>query len=52
VPVPYALGRKLFDRANEPKQFVPVPGGGHNDPPASEYVKALDPFLGSLPAQH
>ena len=50
--VPYALGRKLFNAANEPKQFVPVPGGGHNDPPAPEYLAALDQFLGSLPAQN
>jgi hypothetical protein len=27
--VPIALGRKLFDLANEPKRFVLVPGGQH-----------------------
>jgi fermentation-respiration switch protein FrsA (DUF1100 family) len=47
--VPFALGRKLFDAANEPKRFVRVPGGGHNDPPAPDYIVALDEFLGSLP---
>jgi fermentation-respiration switch protein FrsA (DUF1100 family) len=48
--VPIALGRKLFDAANEPKQFVSVPGGGHNDgPPSREYLAALDRFLDSLP---
>jgi hypothetical protein len=47
--IPFELGRKLFDAANEPKQFVPIPGAGHNDPPTSEYVKALDRFLDSLP---
>lgn len=47
--VPYALGRKLFGAANEPKQFVSVPGGGHNDPPSPEYLATLDRFLGSLP---
>lgn len=49
--VPYALGRKLFAAANEPKQFVPVPGGGHNDPPSPEYCAALDRFLDSLPSR-
>ena len=29
--IPYRLGRKLFDAANPPKQFVDVPGAGHND---------------------
>ncbi len=48
--VPFALGEKLFAAANEPKQFVRVPGGGHNDPPSQEYLWALDRFLGSLPA--
>ena len=47
--VPYALGRKLFAAANGPKQFVPVPGGGHNDPPSREYLAALDRFLDALP---
>jgi fermentation-respiration switch protein FrsA (DUF1100 family) len=47
--VPFALGEKLFAAANEPKQFVRVPGGGHNDPPSHDYLRALDRFLGSLP---
>lgn len=29
--VPFAQGRRLFDAAQEPKCFFPVPGGGHND---------------------
>ncbi len=28
--VPFAQGRKLFELANEPKQFVEVPGVGHD----------------------
>jgi hypothetical protein len=47
--IPFELGRKLFEAANEPKQFIPIPGAGHNDPPTSDYVKALDQFLNSLP---
>ena len=48
--IPFALGRKLFDAANEPKQFVPARGGDHNDPPSREYLAALDRFIASLPA--
>lgn len=43
------LGRRLFAAANEPKEFVEVPKGGHNDPPKREYVQALRKFLESLP---
>lgn len=48
--VPYALGRKLFGAANDPKWFVAVPGGGHNDPPSREYIEALDRFFTILPS--
>ena len=48
--VPFALAQRLFDAANEPKQFVRVPGGGHNDPPSREFVESLDRFLDSLPS--
>jgi len=47
--VPIRLGRKLFAAANEPKEFVEVPGGRHNDPPKRDYVQALRKFLESLP---
>ena len=29
--IPSALGRKLFDAAQEPKAFVLVPGGSHHN---------------------
>jgi len=29
--IPISLGERLFALANEPKQFVPFPGGGHNN---------------------
>ncbi|MDB5351179.1 MAG: menH [Planctomycetota bacterium] len=48
--VPFALGRRLFDAANEPKRFVRVSGGDHNDPPSREFLDALDEFLGLLPS--
>jgi hypothetical protein len=47
--VPFTLGRKLFDAANEPKQFLVIPGGDHNDPRTPKYYEALDQFLNRLP---
>ncbi len=29
--VPFDLGRKVFEAANQPKTFVPFPGAGHDD---------------------
>ncbi|MGO8753591.1 MAG: alpha/beta hydrolase [Thermoguttaceae bacterium] len=46
--IPYALGRQLFEAANEPKQFIPIPGGDHNSPQTDEYYAALSEFLGRL----
>lgn len=46
--IPIALGRQLFDAANEPKTFVVIPGGDHNDPQSDEYYKQLDRFLTDL----
>lgn len=47
--VPFALGQRLFEAANEPKQFIKNPGGGHSDAPSEEFTKALDQFLDDLP---
>ena len=47
--IPLAIGQKLFAAANEPKQFVLVPGGGHNTMPSQEYYRAVGQFLASLP---
>jgi fermentation-respiration switch protein FrsA (DUF1100 family) len=46
--IPFALGHKLFEAANEPKQFIRVPGGDHNDPPSPAFLVAHDSFLNSL----
>jgi fermentation-respiration switch protein FrsA (DUF1100 family) len=46
--IPYSIGRKLFDRANEPKQFVTIAGGDHNDPQTDEYYAILAAFLDRL----
>ncbi|HEY2149120.1 MAG TPA: alpha/beta hydrolase [Pirellulales bacterium] len=46
--VPFPLGRRLFDAANEPKRLVVARGSDHNDPPSDEFYKAVDQFLDSL----
>lgn len=43
--VPLRFGRSLFDAANEPKQFLELPGHDHNDPMPPEYYDALAAFL-------
>lgn len=45
--VPYRMGRKLFELAREPKQFVDLKGG-HNDgyeQAGEAYLKAVEAFL-------
>ena len=46
IVIPFDQGKKLFAAANEPKQFIAVLKGGHNDPPTPEFMIALDRFLG------
>jgi len=43
--IPFEQGERLHAKANEPKRFVPVHGGGHNDPPSPEFLQALREFL-------
>ncbi len=47
--IPFELGRKLFAAANEPKQFVSIPGADHNDPRADVFWTAVEEFLTRLP---
>lgn len=47
--VPIELGRKLFAAANEPKQFLVIPGADHNDPRTPQLFEALNQFLERLP---
>jgi uncharacterized protein len=49
--VPIRFGHKLFDAAGEPKQFVVIAGGDHNDPRTRQFYEALDRFLDTLPPQ-
>ena len=39
--IPYAMGRQLFMGANEPKQFIVIPGGDYNDPQTDADYAAL-----------
>ncbi len=48
--VPFSLAERLFKAANEPKQFVIVPDGDHNDPRTPVFFKALDQFIERLPS--
>jgi fermentation-respiration switch protein FrsA (DUF1100 family) len=45
--VPFALGRKLFDAAIGPKEFITIPGGDHADPQNEDYHQRLDALLAS-----
>jgi uncharacterized protein len=50
--IPFALGRALFDRLQEPKRFVVVPGGDHNDGAPADpaaYWAAIAEFVDRLP---
>lgn len=47
--ISFDSGRRLFAAAAEPKQFVVLPGRGHNDPPPRDYYEAMSEFLDSLP---
>jgi fermentation-respiration switch protein FrsA (DUF1100 family) len=43
--IPFALGQRLFEAANEPKQFITFTDRDHNDPRPPEYYEALAGFL-------
>jgi fermentation-respiration switch protein FrsA (DUF1100 family) len=46
--VPYALGKKLFDAANDPKKFVTITGCDHNDARNRQFYEELDRFIDEL----
>jgi hypothetical protein len=51
--VPIHLGRKLFDAATAPKEFITIPGAGHNDTylvAGQGYFDKIGDFISSLPA--
>ena len=47
--VPFEVGRRLYEAANEPKQFLVIEGGDHNDPQPLEFYAKLIEFLDNLP---
>lgn len=50
--VPFALGRELFERLREPKQFVAIEGADHNDlflPTRDTYWRPILDFISALP---
>jgi len=49
--IPFELGKKLFEAANEPKYFYEIPGASHNDTygvGGSEYFRRIGEFLKSI----
>ncbi|HWB13164.1 MAG TPA: alpha/beta hydrolase [Pirellulales bacterium] len=44
--IPYELGQRLYEAANEPKRFVTLRGVGHNDALPRAWDDAVDEFLG------
>jgi fermentation-respiration switch protein FrsA (DUF1100 family) len=47
--IPFKLGQRLFDAANEPKRLVVIPFGDHNDPRTKTAYEELGRFLAQLP---
>lgn len=46
--VPFSMGRRIFEAANEPKTFFTIKGAGHNDTyqmGGGAYLLALDRFI-------
>jgi uncharacterized protein len=52
--VPFAMGRRLYEAASEPKTFLPIEGGGHDDPyvvGGRAYFNRLGAFIQSGSSQ-
>ena len=47
--IPFSQGEALFAAANEPKGFLEIPGGTHNDWLNEEYLQTLQQFFDDLP---
>jgi fermentation-respiration switch protein FrsA (DUF1100 family) len=43
--VPFAHGERLYQAANDPKQFFPIEGDDHNDPLPEPFFVELRKFL-------
>ncbi len=47
--VPFDVGRRLHEAANNPKQFLVIEGADHSEPQPLEYYDSLIEFLDDLP---
>jgi len=47
--IPFKLGQRLFEAANEPKHFITLQGFDHNDFQPSTYYDQLTDFIDQLP---
>lgn len=43
--IPFWMGERLYAAAKEPKEFLPIPDGNHNDGVGSEFFARLRAFL-------
>ncbi len=43
--IPFALGQRLYEAANEPKEFLAMPNHGHNDEFPASFYTGLREFL-------
>lgn len=46
--IPFELGQRLFNAANEPKRFIELPQHDHNDPLPRAWYQAVDEFISEL----
>jgi hypothetical protein len=49
--VPFELGRRLYEAANQPKEFVTLDGAGHNDTylvGGADYFRKVVSFIDGL----
>lgn len=46
--IPFSSGQKLFQAANEPKQFVAIEGADHNNWLTDAYLKQLNEFIADI----
>ena len=46
--ISFASGKKLFNAAKEPKQFIELTGLGYNDPIPVSFYQEADRFIGRV----
>ena len=50
--IPLGCGERLFQAANQPKEFVRIPQAGHNNWLTEPYLARLDEFIERLPRKN